>query len=941
MFRQFICLYYSTLVRFNMRTVAACLLLGLVSPRVMADDVSYLDDILPILEAHCIGCHGEDEPEGRFRIDRRNTLLRGGDSGEPAVVPGKPFESMLIRVISGEDPDLQMPPDDERLSEKEVQIQSLWVKQGAQMPAELHGDDVDSAALEHWSFQPVRRKDASRYEIVAGESPIDFFIGRKLKENQLQISPEADRRTKIRRLYLVMHGLPPALNEIEKFLNDDSEQAWEELVERVLSSPRYGERWAQHWLDLIRFGETHGFETNRERPTAWKFRDYVIESLNNDKPFNQFVREQIAGDALGDPIGTGFLVAGPYDQVKGGGNLAVMQRMNELDDMINTTGTTFLGLSLGCARCHNHKFDPVTQSDYYALQAIFTGVKHGTRQMPLSPEAREQLSDMEARIVHLEEKLRPFSASMKLAAQENSGQKRPPVNPKTNVEAFEPRLAKFVRFSIQQTNGGQPCLDELEIYAGDINVALAESGATATSSGDFVHPLHKLEHINDGRYGNARSWIGATQECWVQIEFAEPHVIDRIVWGRDREGSYSDRLAVNYRIESALEPEQWDFVSGSIDRESISVELTKKSEQEYDFSNHLIEEAETGKQWLKKLNDLRKRKDQILNSQDAYAGKFDRPGVTHRLYRGEPDQKREVVEPGGVSCLSHLELDNTSGEQERRVALANWLASDENPLTARVIVNRLWQHHFGVGLVDTPSDFGANGSRPTHPELLDWLAAELISNGWSLKHIHRLILNTRSWQQDSRPRAEAIAKDASSRLLWRFPPRRLEAEAIRDSTLAVSGVLNLQMGGPGFSGFKVHPENVRHYFPKDEYGPADWRRMIYMTKVRQEKESVFGVFDCPDASQAVSKRSRSTTPLQAFNLFNSSFVVQQSELLAKRLERTFPSSGKARAGHAYELVFGRPATSAEVDDAHQFARQFGWPALCRAFFNSNEFVFIP
>jgi hypothetical protein len=273
--------------------------------------------------------------------------------------------------------------------------------------------------------------------------------------------------------------------------------------------------------------------------------------------------------------------------------------------------------------------------------------------------------------------------------------------------------------------------------------------------------------------------------------------------------------------------------------------------------------------------------------------------------------------------------------------LADWIASDENPLTARVIVNRLWQHHFGTGLVDTPSDFGANGTPPTHPELLDWLAAELIAHGWSLKHIHRLILMSHTWQQDSRPRAPAVAADASSRFLWRFPPRRLEAEAIRDSILAVTGVLDLRMGGPGFSGFAVQAENVRHYFPKTSYGPEDWRRMIYMTKVRQEQESVFGAFDCPDASQVAPKRSRSTTPLQAFNLLNSTFVMQQSELFAERLEKESPAADSHRSALALELAFGRPATPQEADEALAFATDHGWPALCRALLNANEFLFIP
>jgi hypothetical protein len=320
---------------------------------------------------------------------------------------------------------------------------------------------------------------------------------------------------------------------------------------------------------------------------------------------------------------------------------------------------------------------------------------------------------------------------------------------------------------------------------------------------------------------------------------------------------------------------------------------------------------------------------------------FQQPGPTFRLFRGEPSQPREAVAPNTVAVLGSLKISEATPEAERRLALARWVGSKDNPLTARVAVNRVWQFHFGQGLVSTPSDFGMAGARPSHPELLDWLAAELVDSGWSLKHLHRLILNSFTFQQSGRPRPEALAADGATETWWRFPPRRLEAEAIRDSILSVTGALDRRMHGPGFSGFEVELENVRHYFPKKQYGPADWRRMVYMNKVRLEKESVFGIFDCPDAATSVPRRGRSTTPLQALNLLNSPFILQQCELLSARLKRECGDDPPRMVARAYALCFGRAPDPEETAEALAFVTEAGWESFCRAMLNSNEFVFIP
>ena len=783
-------------------------------------------------------------------------------------------------------------------------------------------------AGDHWAFQPVKRPEAPGPGL-----PIDAFIQAKLHANGLTHSAPAARRTLIRRLHLVMHGLPPTPEAVAAFVTDPDPEAFSKLVEKVLASERYGERWASHWLDLVRFGETTGFETNRERPNAWHYRDWVIDALNSDKPYHQFVREQLAGDALDAGIGTGFLVAGPNDIVKGQDpKLGKMQRMNELDDMINTTGTTFLGLTTGCARCHDHKFDPISQRDYYAMQAVFAGVSHGDRNLPPSAETKREITSAKDKISRLKIGLSEFLPKQEKATRE-------PVNIRHNMERFEPVEARFVRFTIEQSSSAEPCIDELEIFSGDENVALASTGALASSSGDYIHPLHKLAHINDGRYGNAGSWIAAGTSGWVQIEFPELKRIDRIEWARDREGQFSDRLAVRYRIEAAQKPGGWVEVASSKDRRSFKG--VKPAPPEYDFDKRPPAEAKRGRAMLAGLKHTEQRLAKLQAQDKVYAGNFSQPGATHLLYRGDPDALREEVDPGAITTFASLGLKRSAPEQKRRLAMADWIVSRDNPLTARVMVNRLWQFHFGTGIVDTPSDFGLNGAKPSHPELLDWLAVEFMESGWSIKHIHRLILNSKTWLQSSRPVAKAMQVDAAGRLLWRHPTRRMAAEAIRDNMLAVSGVLDLKSGGPGFDGFEVQMENVRHFFPKKQYGPIDWRRMIYMTKVRQERESVFGVFDCPDASQAVAKRSRSTTPLQALNLFNSRFVMQQADLLADLLAKEAGADAAVQAKRAFTLCFNRPPTEAEINSSAEFIQNEGLSQFTRAMLNANEFVFIP
>lgn len=1091
-------------------------------PPAFKGKIEYQRDILPILSKYCYRCHGPEKQESGLRMDSRALLLRGGDLGEPAVRPGKSQESFLIRVVAGLDEDIKMPPQGPPLSDQQIGKLRAWIDQGWQWPKTAPGSGSgDLPSARHWAFQPIRKPPVPAVDASWGVNPIDAFVLEKLRGQGLQPSARADRRTLIRRLYLVIGGLPPSPAQVQQFVNDARPAAYERLVDRVLASPRYGERWARHWLDVVRFGETHGFETNRERPHAWRYRDYVITSFNRDLSYQQFVKEQIAGDAYGQDVATSFLVAGPYDLVKSPDvNLTLAQRQDELADMVNTTGTTFLGLTLGCARCHNHKYDPVTQRDFYSIQAVFAGVEHADRPLSIGRENRQQIEQLKPRIGELQKQLEPYvrtassnwilidDATLTPAGQAGvevlvpkrgdginpAGKERgyrsdpggpgwvanvsqgrytwwtnkpgenvlryrvmapgryrvwiswgagheshttdaqywldadgdlkttedqqliaevdqqrfadgtgkvpgkalwsgfhdagihqlrsssvlilrggktgtavtadvvllesavgdpepaslsrqpafrPAVNFQRNVEKINPLQARRVRFTILETNRSQPCIDELEIWSGENNVALASRGATATCSSTLPgHKIHQLKHINDGQHGNSHSWISNEPgKGWVQIEFPQTVLIDRIEWGRDRQGKYRDRLATRYKIEVSVEADKWTTVATGKDR--LPLHISTAMAVEYQFDHLPLQQMQRGQQMLASLQAAQRRLTKLQEPVMAYAGRFKQPGPTHRLYRGEPLAKREQVNPDTVEFFGTLSLSSDALEQQRRAKFADWIVKPDNPLTARVLVNRLWHYHFGSGLVSTPSDFGTNGARPSHPRLLDWLAREFMDQGWSVKQIQRLVLTSATFCQQSAPRVEAIRMDADCRWLWRFPPRRLEAEAIRDSLLFVAGSLDSSMGGPGFSGFEVQPENVRHYFPKKSYGPADWRRMIYMTKVRQELDSVFGLFDCPDGNQVMPKRSRSTTPLQALNLFNSTFVLQQAEMFSQRLEREAAQDVTQQVTIAFLHCFGRQPSQVEREDSVAFVRQHGLVAFCRALSNSNEFVLIP
>ncbi len=974
---------------------------------------------------------------------------------------------------------------------------------------------------EHWAFrpvtQPVTPATANR---EWPRNDLDRFILARLEKEGLRPSPETDRVRWLRRVSFDLVGLPPTPEQVTAFAQDQRADAHERIVDELLNSPRYGERWAQHWLDVVRYADTHGFEVNTERPHAWPYRDYVIRAFNRDTPYNRFIREQIVGDALGEDAATGFLLTASVllpGQIGADDVSKRLARQDALDEIVVNVGQTFLGLSVGCARCHDHKFDPISARDYYAMQAFVAGVEYEDRAMntPETGAQRREEAAWKARVAEIDRKLakfvpfaRPGSGTPRAtSARENvetfapvtakfvrfsihdanlhptlgliepcvdefeiftdeasprnvalaslgtkvtaSGSRtsdshrlehlndgkygngrswmadtagrgwlqfelpeptriskivwsrdregvfsdrlataftleagaspeslvilahvpppRPAVNARVNTDRFPPVKAKRVRFSVRATNNLEPCVDELEVFdTNGVNVALASAGTTATSSGDTVAAdRHELRFVNDGEYGNSRSWMsGEHGGGWVALEFSEERTIDRVVWGRDRKGEFADRLATNYVIEVAGAAGEWRVVADASDR---ATKAGGDKAAQITLAGLKPDEAKEATQLLDEKKMLEGRIRTSEESRLAFAGKFRTPDRIHLLHRGDPEQPKDEVVPAVLSTLGSRKLARDTAEQDRRRVLADWIASPENPLTARVMVNRIWQGHFGIGLVDTPSDFGRNGGRPSHPELLEWLASEFVRGGWSVKRMHRLIVLSATYRQSSKASnqysvnshqsggrdaeklntdslntdySSAQAKDADVRLLWRFPSRRLESEPIRDAMLAVSGRLNLAMYGRGFDLFNQRG-GLNGFHPVESFSGDGLRRMIYAHKVRREREAVFGAFDCPDAGQSTARRRESTTPIQALNLFNSRFTIEQADAFAARVKQEAGDDVTRQIHRAYQLALSRHANAVELAEAKPVVAEHGLAVLCRALFNSNEFLFVP
>jgi mono/diheme cytochrome c family protein len=973
--------------------------LAAVAASAQGDPTAFFHEkVEPILVGRCLTCHGGDE-KGGLDLRSAESALAGGKSGV-ALMPGDAGASLLFeKVAAGE-----MPPKTP-LSEDEIAVVKKWIADGAFFPDTpldpFAATTEKRAGYDWWSLQPLN--DAAPPDVVAtlpddipakeraaalawNEHPIDRFIFAKLAAQNLQPSPPADPRTLIRRATYDLIGLPPAPEEIDAFITECEaetgsrevvgEAAYNRLIDRLLASPHYGERWGRHWLDVVRFGESTGYEVNHIIDNLWPFRDYVIDSFNDDKPFDRLVREHIAADSVdpGNPeveIGMAFLVAGPYDIVGNQDPVAAAQiRANTIDEIIRATTESFIGLTTGCARCHDHKFDPISQRDYYRMYATFAGVRHGTREVATA-EQRQARVEALGPLPAERDRLNGEITAIENAILERAAAKideyyarwpRPAVSRAGTEERFEAVEAKYLRL-VAEGSDHNPYdrtnfkIDEFEVWtAGETprNAAAAANGGMAVGSSRVAEDFgeaYKADVVIDGKFGV--SWIAQSPE--LVIEFAQVETIDSVLFSSDRldqigEGNSEARFVCEYRIEVSLDGESWTEVANSYDREPATDAHKRKRYLDHETTEEEAAQLAALKDELGQVNgELAK----VPGLPVLWAGTLEQPKEPFHIFMGgDPQRKGDEVVPASMQALSDGELGyalaTDTAESERRRLLAEWIVDERNPLTPRVLVNRLWHYHFGTGIVATPSDFGFMGMAPSHPELLDWLAKELIEptydagdeEAWRIKRVHRLIMTSRAYRQGSAYRDEAARVDSDSRLLWRFPPRRLTAEALRDTMLSVAGQLDTAVGGPPYRMYRYLRDNVSTYIPLDEHGPETYRRAVYHQNVRAARIDLLTDFDAPDCAMTAPRRAATTSPLQALTLMNHSFTLDMAAFLAERLRAEEGEDARAWINRAFELAFGRSADTGEVDAAADLIREHGPEAFCRALFNANEMMYV-
>ncbi|HEV7406835.1 MAG TPA: PSD1 and planctomycete cytochrome C domain-containing protein [Chthoniobacteraceae bacterium] len=814
-------------MRFVFLQATACALLVAAGARLHAaepatEEAAFFEKrIRPLLADHCYKCHSAEaeKVKGGLLLDSRAGLLKGGET-RPGIVPGVPEKSLLIAAVNWKDEDLQMPPK-KKLTEAQIADLTEWVKMGAPWPGgdqtaapvakkEFAVTDKDRA---HWAFRPVKKpappavKNQGR---VA--NPVDAFVLAKLEAKGLTPNGPADKRALVRRVYYDVTGLPPSPEEVEAFVADTSPKAWEALVDRLLASPHYGEQWGRHWLDLVRFAETNSYERDNDKPRAWRYRDYVIRAFNDDKPYDQFVREQLAGDELPDRsaesiIATGYYRLGIWDDEPVDGFQA---RFDMLDDIVATTGQVMLGLTVDCARCHDHKIDPIGQRDYYALLSFFHNVNY-------------------------------------------------------------------------YRNGG--ATDEV--------------------------PLPGLTGIDPDPFAGKREGLE------MRIAEIEEHFRERHPQG------------------------------------VVSSQLVRNQGERY-----------LGKETLDRYLQFKKELDALKNDKVtgnkalAVTEAGVKPPETFILLRGNPANKGDKVEPAFLQVLDPpppvIVAPTGVKSSGRRLALANWIASRDNQLTARVMVNRVWQHHFGRGLVRSPNNFGVQGDAPTHPELLDWLASEFVEQGWSLKALHRLILTSNTYRMSARPSPAALKADPPNDLLSHFDMRRLTAEEIRDSLLAVTGTLNPEMFGPS-----IYVEIPKEVLAGQSLPGRGWgksspeeqaRRSIYIFVKRSLITPILASFDQAETDRSAPVRFASTQPTQALGMLNSAFVNEQAGKLAARIRREGGSDIVGQVRLALQLATSRPPSDVEIKRGVAFiealqktdgaAPEAALKTFCLLALNLNEFLYL-
>ena len=994
-------------------------------------DEAFDRDVAPLLVRRCLSCHDATSKKGGLDLSRADATLAGGDSG-PAIQADDLEKSLLWqRVAADEMPPKQPLSADEKLTLKQ------WVTNGAKWgtdPIDPFQFSTDArGGYDWWSLQPVTNPQPPQSTSLGwSRNEIDAFVVARLEDNGLQPAAPADTRTLLRRLYFDLIGLPPMLTEQDGMLKEEllglvidpvafrnDPAAYGAVVDRLLASPHYGERWARHWLDVIRFGESQGFERNKIRENAWRYRDWVIDAFNNDLPYDEFVRQQIAGDVLYPDdlkalIATGFLVCGTWDQVghkEGSREMQMAVRQDHLEDMVGAVGQSILGLTTNCARCHDHKFDPISQKEYYQFAAVLGGVTQEENERQgiaarLSDDAHLQwsklLEERQTELQHWEQSLRDnYGASHNSEAIEGlqllyrpdevSGRVLPDhsgVGSPLDLESGESipfasaapasKLISAVKISHEftveawltnatATQEGPARIVTLSADSGRRNFTLGQIGnkldlrfrttatdqnglpSLATPEGSattkkahvvFTFDANGTVHgYVDGQLVSDRA-VGGNLSSW-DDSF-------RLAFGNELSGDrrWDGQLHFVAIYSKALSAEQIasNFKAGSLNvRAAASIETILARASETERRRH--QELRDSVQSLKRAEPAQ-----------PFAGVAHvvipkQPAEFHVLARGDYRNPLEIVSPAGLQSISKEGLSADFGlkpdapEAERRIAMARWMTDARNPLTPRVLVNRLWHYHFGQGIVDTPSDFGFAGGRPSHPELLDWLTRRFIDGGWKMKDIHRLIVTSAAWRQASNVTNEkAQQQDADNRLLWRSHSRRLDGEASRDAMLTISGALNRTMGGPGFRDIKVSGgvmgTNAEFTEPTGEFSDATCRRTIYRLWARSGNNPLLESLDCADPSVAAPRRAQTITPVQSLSLLNSSFVEHCAARLAERVTTETGRELEPQIQRLFQRALGRLPSPEELQTTRELASRRGLNQLALVLMNTNEFLFV-
>jgi len=965
---------------------------------------TFRDQVEPILARRCLACHSHaaGQIEGNLALDWKSGWATGGDRG-PAILPGSPDESLLIRAVRHVDADLKMP--DDKLPDEEIAILEAWVRDGAIDPRVAEPATAPTSG-DWWSLRPLVSPPLPGDTGSDPNNPIDAFLDERLAKAGLVVVPEADRRTFIRRVSIDLHGLPPTPEEVAAFSADEAPDAHERLVDRLLAAPRFGERMARHWFDSIHFADSHGFEHDVFRPNAWPYRDWVIKAFNDDLPWPTFVRAQLAADVFfpDDPAtfpALGYLGAGTYDHSAAATAPKSFENLDR-DDMVTQVMSSLASTTANCARCHAHKFDPISQEDYYALQAVFAGIGKGEidwdpdslvatarkrwqRVAIQAASAPETLLDdpenvatltaweatIQARAVWTTLPLATFTSAFGTELKRlddgsilsaGTGSERDIVTltaagPQAAITAIRLDVIPHESLPKQGPGRGQNGnfhLSEFELRVFRASVAEPERIAIARATADFDQQSWTIQHALDGN--PATAWGIHPEEGKPHHAIfvpAAPVVLDA-----------GDSLAVVLRQEHGdrhtIGRGRLSITSGDPDaaialpvaaEEALAIPVAARTKaQQSTLAAAIL--ASLAQAELKKLPAPRKlyaAATTAVNERGTIV--YPAPREIHVLKRGDLNQPQALVGPGALAAIPGLparfEFPPGTPESARRAALADWLVHEHNPLTWRSIANRVWQWHFGRGLCDTPGDFGRMGGTPSHPELLDWLAAEIRRSG-SLKAIHRLICTSRAYRRASACPPELFQIDPDNRLLARMSPHRLDAESFFDAVLLASGRLDDTRGGPAVAHFSQRPG--AQLTPILDYDAFDWdspgatRRSIYRIVWRGIPDPLFDALDFPDLGLLAPTRGFSASPLQALVLANNRFVLHHAQHLARRAAATSPDPAAdtldARIKRMVHWTWQREPTSQESAELVELAHRHGLEAVARALFNADDFLFV-